>query len=102
MILFKDDDFRFGLEIALGCSYRQASGVGEVLATAVRIKDGDADSWSGAGSPPLRSSDIAVDSRGFGREIEFLARRDTTDFGSLAVSASSVRWTEHPHRDALP
>ncbi len=42
---FKDDDFQFGLEIALGCTYRQAADVGEVLATAGRIKDGDADSW---------------------------------------------------------
>jgi len=42
---FKDDDFQFGLEIALGCAYRQAADVGEVLATAGRIEDGDADSW---------------------------------------------------------
>ncbi len=44
-ILFKDDDFQFGFEVALGAAYRQAADVGEVLATAGRIKDGDADSW---------------------------------------------------------
>jgi hypothetical protein len=42
---FQDDDFQSGLEMALGASYRQAADVGEVLATASRIKDGDADSW---------------------------------------------------------
>ena len=42
---FDKDDFQFGLEIALGCAYRQASDVGEVLATAERIKDGDDDAW---------------------------------------------------------
>jgi hypothetical protein len=42
---FENDDFQFGLEIALGCAYRQASDVGEVLATAERIQDGDDDAW---------------------------------------------------------
>lgn len=42
---FEDDDFQFGLEVALGCTYRQAADVGEVLATAARITDGDSDSW---------------------------------------------------------
>jgi len=42
---FKDDDFQFGLEIALGATYRQAADVGEALATAGRIKDGDSDGW---------------------------------------------------------
>ncbi len=42
---FDNDAFQFGLEIALGCAYRQASDVGEVLATAERIKDGDDDDW---------------------------------------------------------
>jgi hypothetical protein len=45
MRFFKDDDFQFGLEIALGATYRQAADVGEALATASRIKDGDADAW---------------------------------------------------------
>jgi hypothetical protein len=42
---FADAEFQFGLEIALGAAYRQASDVGEVLATAGRITDGEADSW---------------------------------------------------------
>ncbi|MBB4664100.1 prolyl oligopeptidase family serine peptidase [Conexibacter arvalis] len=42
---FKDDDFQFGFEIALGSVYRQAADAGEVVTTAARIKDGDADAW---------------------------------------------------------
>jgi hypothetical protein len=42
---FKNDDFQFGLELVLGASYRQAADVGEALATADRIKDGDANTW---------------------------------------------------------
>jgi hypothetical protein len=42
---FDDSEFQFGLELALGATYRQSADVGEVLATAERITDGDADSW---------------------------------------------------------
>jgi hypothetical protein len=42
---FLDFDFQFALECALGASYRRAADVGEVLATAARIGDGDSDSW---------------------------------------------------------
>jgi hypothetical protein len=42
---FDNDDFQFALEIALGCAYRQASDVGEVLKTAERITDGDDSAW---------------------------------------------------------
>jgi Prolyl oligopeptidase family len=43
--LFSDDGFQYGLELALGASWRQAADVGEVLAVAGRIADGDSDSW---------------------------------------------------------
>jgi hypothetical protein len=42
---FRNDDFQFGLEIALGLAYRRCSDVGEVLATVDRISDGDAAAW---------------------------------------------------------
>ena len=42
---FKDDDFNFLTEIALGSVYRQAADVGEVLTTVDRIHDGKAQSW---------------------------------------------------------
>jgi hypothetical protein len=41
---------------------------------------------SSLGSPPLRSSDIAADSRGFGREIDSLPNDEDTDAGSLVIS----------------
>lgn len=43
--LFEDGDFQFGFETALGAAGRGAADIGEILATAGRIKDGDADSW---------------------------------------------------------
>jgi hypothetical protein len=42
---FKDDDFNFLAEIALGSVYWQAADVGEVLTTVDRIHDGKARSW---------------------------------------------------------
>jgi hypothetical protein len=42
---FDDEDFQYGFEIALGAAYHQAADVGEVLVTAERIHDKDADSW---------------------------------------------------------
>ena len=42
---FKNDDFNFLTEIALGSVYRQAADVGEVLTTVDRIHDGKARSW---------------------------------------------------------
>ena len=43
--MFKHEDFQFGYETALGSAYRGYAEVGEVLSTAGRIKDGDADEW---------------------------------------------------------
>ena len=45
MVVFQDREFQFAFERALGASYRRAADVGEALATAGRIADGDADSW---------------------------------------------------------
>jgi hypothetical protein len=42
---FKNEDFEFGYEIALGGVYRGFADAGEVQATAGRVKDGDADAW---------------------------------------------------------
>jgi pimeloyl-ACP methyl ester carboxylesterase len=42
---FKHDDFEFSLELLLGTAYYRAADVGEVLATAARVKDGDFESW---------------------------------------------------------
>jgi hypothetical protein len=42
---FKDDDFNFLTEIALGATYHQAADIGEVLSTVERIRNGQAQSW---------------------------------------------------------
>ena len=49
---FKDNDFNFLTEIALGSVYRQAADVGEVLTTVDRIHDRaeGADRWVAAAS----------------------------------------------------
>ncbi|MBO0807592.1 MAG: hypothetical protein J2P32_04725 [Actinobacteria bacterium] len=43
---FKDDDFDYLLQIALGSVYHRAADAGEVLATAERIRDGHPRSWT--------------------------------------------------------
>ena len=43
--MFKHEDFQYGYEIVLGSAYRGYADAGEVLSTAGRIKDGDADGW---------------------------------------------------------
>ncbi len=43
--IFKNQDFDFGLSIALGAASTRQADVGECLAVAGRIKDGDPDSW---------------------------------------------------------
>jgi hypothetical protein len=42
---FKDPDFNFLTQIALGSVYSQAADIGEVLSTIARIEDGDARAW---------------------------------------------------------
>lgn len=42
---FKNEDFEFMMELALGATYYRGADVGECLTTAVRIKDGDAEAW---------------------------------------------------------
>ncbi len=44
-VRYKHDDFQFGYEIAMGSAVRGFADVGEVVATAGRIADGDADAW---------------------------------------------------------
>lgn len=43
--IFKNEDFEFSLSIALGSAYSGQADVGECLAVAGRIKNGDNDSW---------------------------------------------------------
>jgi hypothetical protein len=66
---FEDAEFQFGLEIALGAASRQASDVGESLATVDRIADGDADSWVNEWTATAELSQAA------GAEAEAAGRR---------------------------
>lgn len=42
---FKHDDYEFMMEVALGATYHRGADIGECLATAARIKDGNPESW---------------------------------------------------------
>ena len=42
---FEDEGFQDALDAVLGAAHHRAADIGEVLATAARIQDGDADSW---------------------------------------------------------
>ena len=44
---FENDDFEFMFSLALGASYHRGADVGECLATAARIDDGDFEQWFG-------------------------------------------------------
>jgi hypothetical protein len=90
---FTDDDFQFGLEIVLGGAYRQAADVGEVLATAERIPDGDADAWirewTASGDGAWGAGETA---RHAGRDVTALAfyRRAATYYATALYCASKA------------
>lgn len=84
----------------LGSCFRGAADAGEVLATAARIKDGDADSWLREWVSSLKLPDFARGDRagcllkalGFASEI---ARPPPIPNGAVSQAASSSRrlWT---------
>src|ERR1700733_13472215 len=74
MIAFQDSEFQFAFERALGASYRQGSDIGEVLATARRIIDRDADSWLNEWTATAGAAwASAVRARRSGRRVSALA-----------------------------
>jgi hypothetical protein len=90
-LCFQDDDFQFGLEVALGATYHQAADIGEVLATAARIDDGDSDSWVQAWTA---TAEAGVVRRRRGREPA-TARQRT---GSLSTRGQPLRDRAVPDR----
>jgi hypothetical protein len=85
MLAFQDDEFQFAFERALGASYRQGADVGEVLATAGRITDGDADSWLHEWTATAGAVWVAaVRARRSGRRVSALAhfRRAATYYAT--------------------
>jgi Prolyl oligopeptidase family len=103
---FKDADFQFGFEIALGAAYYGASDVGEVLVTAERIHDKDADTWVREWTATGEKAEVAMrDAAAAGRRVSALAhaRRAATYFATAlyAIDHSSERdsklerWRRH-------
>jgi hypothetical protein len=85
MLAFHDDEFQFAFERVLGASYRQGADVGEVLATAGRITDGDADSWLREWTATAGTVWVAaVRARRSGRRVSALAhfRRAATYYAA--------------------
>ena len=90
---FKDEDFQFGTEIALGSAYRGYADAGEVLATAGRIEEGDAEAWVAewtATADGLR--DAARDDDAAGRRISACAgfRRAATYYATALYLIAHV------------
>src|ERR1700761_8741292 len=94
---FADAEFQFGLEIALGAAYRQASDVGEGLAT----PDGDADSWVNEWTATADGCDAAgADAEAAGRRVSALSyfRRAATYYATALYRFSGA--TDHsPQRE---
>lgn len=68
--IFKNEDFEFGLAIALGGAYSGQADVGECLAVAGRIKNGDADSWVKEWTDAAdRAREIASKAEGAGHRL---------------------------------
>ena len=91
---FHDADFQFGFEIALGAAYHRAADVGEVLVTAERIHDKDADSWVREWTATAEAVEAAMQAAvQAGRRVSALAhaRRAATYFATAlyAIDHSS-------------
>jgi hypothetical protein len=105
-MFFKDDDFQFGVEIALGSVYRGYADAGEVLATVARIKDGDADQWVRewtAAADTLRAVAFEDDAAGRLVSARALLRRAATYYATALEAITRAGeldrrddiWTAH-------
>ena len=104
--IFKNEDFEFGLSIALGSTYSDQADVGECLAVAGRIKNGDADSWvrewTAVGG---RAREIATQAESAGHRVSARQAwlRAATYFSSATYQAAGAKegdsfeqlWGEH-------
>jgi len=100
MITFQDSDFQFAFEQTLGASYRQAADIGEALATAGRIGDGDADSWVGEWTATAGAAWAAgVEARRRGRRASALAhfRRAGTYYATALYQIARSSESERRH-----
>jgi hypothetical protein len=93
---FDTDDFQFGLELALGATYRQGADAGEVLATAERISDGNSDSWVQewtATADGCRNTALEAESQGHQVSALSYHRRAATYYGTALYCFSGA--TDH-------
>lgn len=67
---FKNEDFEFMVELALGATYHGGADIGECLSTVARISDGDAESWFREWKATAeRVADPARDAEASGRSV---------------------------------
>jgi Prolyl oligopeptidase family len=97
---FRHDDFQFGFEIALGACQRGAADAGEVLVTAERIKDGDADAWVREWSATADAVEAAGrEAAAAGRQVSALSHlRRAATYHATALDQIDA---SHEHEDKL-
>jgi Prolyl oligopeptidase family len=97
---FDDADFQFGLEIALGAAYYGASDVGELLVTAERIHDKDADAWVREWTATAEKAEAAMEqAAGNSRRVSALshARRAATYFATALYAIDRSKESANKH-----
>lgn len=94
---FKNADFNFLTEIALGSAFRQGSDIGEVLATIERVHDGKAQTWVDAWTTTAnRLADEAAGNAAAGHHQSAAAQNlRASNYYSLATY--SADGTDDPH-----
>ena len=110
--LFKHEDLQFGYEIVLASAYRGYADAGEVLSTAGRVKDGDADAWVREWCALAERLEAdAQRAEGEGRRVSarntYLRAANCYSAGLYLITHSSARerqpdiWTPHRLGDEL-
>ncbi|HEY2162047.1 MAG TPA: hypothetical protein VGH24_12130 [Solirubrobacteraceae bacterium] len=106
--IFKNEDFEFGLSIALGSTYSAQADAGECLAVAGRIKNGDSDSWVKEWSDAAaRVRDAATAAEASGHRVSACEAwlRGATYFSTATYQIAGSKHGEHfeqlweEHRD---
>jgi hypothetical protein len=97
---FADEEFQAAFDVALAASNHGAADVGEVLATAARIEDGDPDSWVHewlADAGDVWEAAVAAERRGLQHSARAHYRRAAT---YCAEALTMVRRSSEPEREA--
>ena len=92
---FKDEDFEFMTELALGATYHRGADIGECLSTVARIKDGDAESWFGEWTATAERIAAAAEGAGHGVSAAEAWLRAATYYDTATFFVDS---TDEPER----